>query len=63
MTHGVEVTRLDATDIDFEMPDRTQQGILGGIDVIGTSTPEYMAPSSVLEILAPSMDSERGGGR
>ena len=46
MTHDAEVTRLGATDIGSEVPGRAQQGILGDVDVAGTSTPEYMAPSS-----------------
>ena len=45
-THGVEVTRLGATDLGSEVPGRAQQGILGGVVVASTSTPEYMAPSS-----------------
>ena len=46
MTHGAEVTRLGATDLGSEVPGRTQQDILGGVDVAGTSASEYMAPSS-----------------
>ena len=52
MSLGAKVTRLGATDLGSEVPGRAQQGILGGVDVAGTSAPEYMAPS---------MDSERGG--
>ena len=44
MTHSTEVTRLGATDFGSEVSDRAQQGILGDIDIAGTSTPEYMAP-------------------
>ena len=44
--HGAEVTRLGAIDLDFEVPDRAQQSMLGDVDVVGTSTLEYMAPSS-----------------
>ena len=44
-TYGVEVTRLGATDLSSNVPGRAQQGILGGVDVAGTSAPEYMAPS------------------
>ena len=53
-THGAEVTRLGATDLGFKVPGRAQQGILGGVDVTGTSTQEYMAPSSAPQILAPT---------
>ena len=52
---GVEVTCLGVTDLGSEVPDRAQQGIVGGVHVAGTSTPEYMTPS----ILAPSIDSKR----
>ena len=50
-THGAEVTCLGATDLCSEVSDRAQQDILGGVDVAGTSTPEYMALSSVPQIL------------
>ena len=40
MSHGVEVTCLAATDLGAEVPDRAQYGILGGVDVVGTSTPD-----------------------
>ena len=53
-THSAEVTRLGATDLGSEVPGRAQQGILGGVDVVGTSVPEYMAPSSAPQILAPT---------
>ena len=46
MSSGVEVTRLGATDLGAEVPGRALQEILGGVDVTGISTPEYMAPSS-----------------
>ena len=46
MSPGAEVTRLDATDLGVEMPGRAVQEILGGVDVAGTSAPEYMALSS-----------------
>ena len=36
-THGSEVTRLGATDLGSEVPGRAQQGILGGVDVVGTA--------------------------
>ena len=55
MTYGAEVTRLGATDLGSEVPGRAQQGSLGGVDVAGTSAPEYMAPSSALQILAPTL--------
>ena len=45
-THGAEVTRLGATDLNSEVPDRAQQNILGGVDVADTSAPEYIAPRS-----------------
>ena len=54
MTYGAEVTRLGATDLGSEVPGRAQQGILGGVNVAGTSAPEYMVPSSAPQILAPS---------
>ena len=54
MTHGAEVTCLGATDLGSEVPGRAQQGILGDVDVAGTSVPEYMASSSAPQILAPS---------
>ena len=66
-THGSEVTRLDATDLSSEVPGRAQQGIIGGVDVAGTSEPQILAPSSAPRsvvpssepwILAPSMDSK-----
>ena len=52
-THGVEVTCLGATDLGSEMSGRTQQDMLGGVDVAGTSAPEYIVPSSVPQISAP----------
>ena len=61
MTHDTEVTRLSATDFGSEVPGRAQQGFLGGVDVTGTSAPEYMTSSSAPQILALSMDSECGG--
>ena len=51
-THGAEVTRLGVTDLGSEVLRRAQQRILGDVDVVGTSTPEYMAPSSASQILA-----------
>ena len=54
LDHGAEVKRLGATDLGCEVPGRAQQGILGGVDVVGTSVPEYMAPSSAPQILAPT---------
>jgi len=47
MSPGAEITRLGVTDLDVEVPGRALQGIIGGVDVADTSTPEYMAPSSV----------------
>ena len=58
MTHDAEVTRLGATNLGSEVPGRAQQGSLGGVDVAGTSTPEYMTPSSTPCILASSMHSK-----
>jgi len=55
-THDAEVTRLGATDLGSELPGRAQQIILGGVDVAGTSAPEYMAPSSAPWILAPTSE-------
>ena len=54
MSPDAEVTRLGATDLGSEMPGRAQQRILGGVNVTGTSTPEYMMPSSTPQILAPA---------
>ena len=59
MSPGAEVTRLSATDLGAEVPGRALQQILGGVDVAGTSAPEYMAPSSAPCILAPSMHLKR----
>jgi len=39
MSPNAEVTRLDATDLGSEKPNRTQQNILDNINVTGTSTP------------------------
>ena len=47
------MTRLDATDLGSEVPGRVQQDILDGVDVTGTSTPQYMTPRSAPRILAP----------
>ena len=58
-THDFEVTRLNATDLGSEVPGHAQQGILGGIDVAGTSAPEYMVLNSAPQILAPSMHLKR----
>jgi len=41
MIHGAEVTRLGAIDLGSEVPGRAQQDSLGGVDVAGTSAPEY----------------------
>ena len=56
ITHGAEVTRLGVTDLGSEVPRRAQQGILGDVDVVGTSAPEYMAPSSASQILTPTSE-------
>jgi hypothetical protein len=42
-THGSEVTRLGVTDLSSEIPNRAQQDILGGVDVIDTSKPQILA--------------------
>jgi len=43
------------TDLGSEVPSHAQQGILGGVDVAGTSEPHIiLAPSSEPHILAPS---------
>ena len=66
-THSSEITRLGAIDLSSDVPARAQQGILGGVDVAGTSVLEYMVPrpaprfvasSSAPCILAPSMHSK-----
>ena len=46
MSPGAEVTRLGATDLGAKVPGRALQGILGGVDVTGTSTSEHMTSSS-----------------
>ena len=38
MSPGAEVTRLGATDLGAEVPSHELQGILGGVDVVGTSS-------------------------
>jgi len=38
-THSSEITRLGAIDLSSDVPARAQQGILGGVDVAGTSEP------------------------
>ncbi|XP_066358990.1 uncharacterized protein [Miscanthus floridulus] len=45
-THSVEVTHLPVINLGSEVSSRAQQGILDGVDVAGTSAPEYIAPSS-----------------
>ena len=55
-THGVEVTRVGATDLGSEVPGRAQQSILGSVDVAGTSAPEYMSPRLAPQILAPTSE-------
>ena len=40
MSPGAEVTCLDATDLASEVPGRAQQGILGDVDMTGTSAPD-----------------------
>ena len=56
MSPGAEVTCLDATDLGSEVPGRAQQDILGGVDVTGTLTPEYMTLSSEPHILTPTSE-------
>jgi len=56
MSPGAEVTRLGATDLGSEVPGCAQQSILGGIDMAGTPTPEYMAPSLAPQILASTSE-------
>ena len=46
MSSGAEVTCLGAINLGSKVPGCAQQGILGGVDVAGTSASEYMAPSS-----------------
>ena len=48
-THGADVTRFGATDLGSDVSSRAQQGILGGVDVAGTSAPQILAPTSTPE--------------
>ena len=57
MSSGAEVTRLGATDLGAEMPSHALQGILDGVDVIGT-----MTPNSAPQILTPTCARTRATG-
>jgi len=50
-----EVTHLDAINLDFEMFDHAQQGILYGTD-IGTLEPQILTPTSELRSVAPTSE-------
>ena len=47
MSPCAEVIRLGATDFGAKVSGHALQEILSGVDVTGTSTPEYMTSSSV----------------
>ena len=54
MSPGAEVTHLGTTDLGSEVPGRAQQGILGDVDVAGTSEPQILALSSAPRSVAPT---------
>ena len=54
MTHSSEVTCLGTIDLGSEVPGHSQQRILGGVDVTGTSEPQILALSSALRSVAPT---------
>ena len=56
MTHSSEVTCLGTIDLGSEVPGHSQQRILGGVDVTGTSEPQILAPSSAPRSVAPTLE-------
>ena len=51
-----ELTRLDTIDLGSKVPGHAQQGILGGVDVAGSSEPQILAPSSTPRFVASTSE-------